>query len=47
MFTHMLALIRNQHSALIYCNVTDACCFYEITSTQLTCITFYVDNGLK
>ena len=50
MITHMLASIhnRNRRSDLTYCNVTDTCCFYEITSiTQPTCITFYVYNEIK
>ena len=44
----MLAGICNRHSGLTYCNVTDTCCFYEITSsTHLTCFKFYVYNELK
>ena len=38
--TRMLVCIRNRRSDLTYCNVTDTCCFYEITSsTQPTYIT--------
>ena len=48
MITRMLASIRNRHSGLTYCNVTDVSCFHEITSSaQPTCITFYVYNELK
>ena len=48
MITCILAGKRNQRSGLTYCNVTDICCFYEITSsTQPTCNTFYVYNELK
>ena len=48
MITLMLAGIRNRRSGLNYCNVMDTWCFYEITSsTQPTCITIYVYNGLK
>ena len=43
----MLAGIRIRRSGT-YCNVTDTCCFYEITSsTQQACITFYVYNELQ
>ena len=35
---HILDDIRYRRSVLTYCNVKDACCFYEITSsTQPTC----------
>ena len=44
----MLAGSRNRRSGLTYCNVADACCVYELTSsTQLICILFYVYNELK
>ena len=43
MITYMLSGIHNRRSGLTYCNVTDSCCFYEITpSTQPTCITLCV-----
>ena len=43
MSTSMLAGIRNRRSGLTYCDVTDTCCFYNITSsTQPTCIIVYV-----
>ena len=48
MIVLMLAGQCNGRSGLTYCNVTDIYCFYEITSsTQPTCITFYVYNELK
>ena len=48
MITRMLAGIRNRRSGLTYCNVTETCCFYEITSsTQPTCITFDICKELK
>ena len=35
MITYILAGIRNRHSGLTYCNVTDTFCFYEIISSTL------------
>ena len=40
MITHMLAGIRNRRSDLTYCNVTDTCCFYEITPSSLQLLIF-------
>ena len=48
MMTPMLASILYRRSDLTYCNKTDTFCFYEIkSSTQPTCIVFYVYNELK
>ena len=48
MITCMLTGILNRRSGLTYCNVTDTCYFYKITSsTQPTCIPVDVYNELK
>ena len=48
MIASMLADILNRRSGLIYSNVMDICCYYEITSSaQPTCITFNIYNELK
>ena len=40
--------LRNRRSGLIYCNVTDTCCFLRNNiCIQTTCITVYVYNQLK
>ena len=43
----MLADIRNRRGGLTYCNVSDTCCLYEISSTRPICITVYVYKELK